>query len=952
MARPVRAKGRAAPRPIRSGRRVGAWLAWAGLSACADAGIGPDPDAAPGEGRSPGSASPAAASVSVCDRTPQVRDALAAAAGEQDCAAVTGADLAEVTVLELFNRSISSLQPGDFQGLARLHYLFLDGNRLVALPQQLFADVPALATLSLADNRLANLPAGTFAELRALASLSLRGNRIARVKGTLFAGLGALETLDLAGNGISALPDDLAAHLGNLRELDLQANELDGWPADALRRFGRLERLNLRANRLAELPAGAFARAPALISVSLAQNQLSALPAGLLRRSAALESLDLSYNRLASLPDSFFAGTGGLASLRLANNPGSPFRVLVELERTDSDDNATPGPARVRAKTRLGAPFAMDVGLSASGGSLSAVSVRFEGGRTTSAAVTAVNAAGSSFSVSPVAPPVPGTSCLGLPCYEGLRVDEGPPIVLANPPAATLSVSAVYLVQAAQTRAGNVPLVAGRRALLRVFARSDSANAFRPAARAVFYRDGAEAHAVALAPPPAGIPRAVREGDLAASFNAEVPGTVLQPGTEMVVELDPGRELPLASGSVRRVPAEGRAALDVRPVPPLDLTVVPVQYVWDANAGTNARVVETARGFAGSESSARLRFVKALLPVGDVRVRVRDPYFTSADTTELGAIDLLLEMQLLRHVEAGATREFYHGIFAVPRFAHVGSGWGLLGVAFQPGWVGLSRSHAADGAADPEFELTMAHEVGHNLSLGHAPCGNPLGVDEDFPYARASTGVFGYEFPGPAWPARVLDPALRVDLMSYCRPYWISDYNFVKALDYRAALAVPAAPARTRPPRREQALLLRGASRDGRLRLAPPLAWEAPPKLPNVPGPYRLVGAEANGAELFSFSFSPDEIDHGGRGFFFSVPLQAGWRDRLHSVAVHGPEGQAVRDMGASASVAVFSDPATGRIRGIASGWRGPVPPVLRSGGRPVAASPGWPGPAERRDPR
>jgi len=913
-------------------------LALAGATGCQDAGI--DPPAGPEGGG--GASSPAANVRAVCGRTPQVRDALAAAVGRQACSEVTAADLAALTSLDLVGQSIAAVQPSDFEGLSSLAYLNMSQNGLAALPPRLFAGAPALVVLSLDVNRLAGLSAQTFAGVN-LERLDLFGNRISRPRREHFAGLSSLQALELGGNDISALPDDLFSDLPDLRELRLSFNGLETWPGGALRGLPRLELLDLRENGLAEIPAGAFDRLSSLHTLLLASNRLHALPPGLLRPLGGLDFLDLSLNRLAVLPDSLFAGAGSLSFLHLDENPGAPFRVRVELERADGGSGSA-AVAQVRARVRVGAPFAMDVGLRGAGGALSAASVRIAAGWTASEPVTATNAAGSSFSIAPVAPPLPGTSCSGVPCYEGLYVDAGPPLALANPPTARLTVPAVYLVQAAQTRTGSVPLIAGRRALLRVFAQSDSANVFRPVARATFFRDGAQVHAAEL-DPPAGIPQAFREGDLGSSFNAEIPGSVLQPGVEMVVEMDPARTLPLSPGSARRVPAEGRAALDVRAVAPLALTVVPVHYMWDENAGANAAVAALARSFLGAGSSARLRFLEALLPLGRVDVRVREPFFTFADTTELGAFQVLEEIQLLRHVEGGGTSALYHGLFAVPRFVHAYAGdvWGgLLGVAFQPGHAGISRSHLSDGAVEPEFELTLAHEVGHNLNLGHAPCGGPLYVDEAFPYPRASTGVFGYEFAGPGWPARTLDPASVVDLMSYCRPYWISDYNFVKALDYRAA----STPAGNRP---EQALLLSGGARDGRLRLSAPFVWDAPPKLPAVAGPYRLVGADAAGTELFAFSFSPDEIDHGGHGFLFAVPLEDAWRSALRSVTLLGPEGRATRDMAASQRIAVFADPATGRIRSIARDWPrlDDVPPRLRASG-PIAASAGWPAPARR----
>ena len=65
----------------------------------------------------------------------------------------------------------------------------------------------------------------------------------------------------------------------------------------------------------------------------------------------------------------------------------------------------------------------------------------------------------------------------------------------------------------------------------------------------------------------------------------------------------------------------------------------------------------------------------------------------------------------------------------------------------------------------------MAHELGHSLGLPHAPCGTSGGP---YPYPEAKIGVWGYSLS-----ARMLrDPDEYYDLMSYCDPSFISDYNF------------------------------------------------------------------------------------------------------------------------------------------------------------------------------
>ena len=85
----------------------------------------------------------------VCDRSPQVRDALR---GAEDCWAPTPAQLAARRELDLRSREIHGLRSGDLLGLAGLRALRLQENRLAALPPSLFAGVSTLLELNLEDN--------------------------------------------------------------------------------------------------------------------------------------------------------------------------------------------------------------------------------------------------------------------------------------------------------------------------------------------------------------------------------------------------------------------------------------------------------------------------------------------------------------------------------------------------------------------------------------------------------------------------------------------------------------------------------------------------------------------------------------------------------------------------------------------------------------------------------
>ena len=122
--------------------------------------------------------------------------------------------------------------------------------------------------------------------------------------------------------------------------------------------------------------------------------------------------------------------------------------------------------------------------------------------------------------------------------------------------------STAYLTQAAQSLEYPVPLVAGDAALLRVFVTAGrDVEAAMPPVRATFYLDGAEAHTAEIAGP--GDEHSRGRSARAASrhsANAVVPGSVVRPGLEMVVEIDPDGTLDPALGIAARVPQTGRTA--------------------------------------------------------------------------------------------------------------------------------------------------------------------------------------------------------------------------------------------------------------------------------------------------------------------------------------------------------------------------------------------------------
>ena len=205
--------------------------------------------------------------VSVCQRTPAVRDAIILQLSGKPCETLTVLDLQRVFSLSFRGQSLTSLRPDDFQGLVNLSRLDLSGTAITDLaPLASLAGFALLSELYLADNGirdlspLANLTQiqildlnrnaivdlAPLAGLRKLRIFSARSNKIEDL--APLAGLTSLTALDLTDNSIS----DLSPLAGlNLFTLFLNDNKIKD--ISALADVVLLRDLELRGNAITDI---------------------------------------------------------------------------------------------------------------------------------------------------------------------------------------------------------------------------------------------------------------------------------------------------------------------------------------------------------------------------------------------------------------------------------------------------------------------------------------------------------------------------------------------------------------------------------------------------------------------------------------------------------------------------------------------------------------------------
>ena len=775
--------------------------------------------------------------------------------------------------LLIAKNSLGGSIPSELGRLSNLESMWLGDNLLTGrIPPEL-GNLSSLVYMWLGDNLLTGRIPPELGNLPRLRLLILGDRSVDWSRKGVDIRSGGAKSQTLSG----PIPPELGS-LTRLRELHVAGHSLTGVIPPELGRLAELEAFHADGNFLTgPIPAelGGLTR---LEHLSLTRNQLTGPVPPELGNLARLVRLSLNYNALSGVLPSELGGLAALEQMELSFNRlegplPATFGGLAGLEALRLSDN--PGMSGALPHSLTALEELED--LSAGGTGLCA----------------------------------PSDTGFG----EWLNAIPNRWIALCGHATAD-----AYLVQAVQSREFPVPLVAGDDALVRVFPTAAvETHAGIPPVRVHFYVDGRETHVEDIAGKQGPLPTEVDEGSLQTSANAVIPGSVVQPGLEMVVEIDPDGTLDPALGVARRIPETGRMALEVAAMP-FELTLVPFLRSDDPDS----LVLDlTARMATDPQNDPALWNMKTLLPVNDgFEVALHEPVWTS-DNSNYGP---LRETQALQVLE-GATGHY------VAMLSHNGVSTGRWETRTSMIYAHGRGGHYRMGNDEDEKRLggLIAHEMGHAMTLRHTtgckPGQRDSSLDPSYPYPTGIIGAWGWD---PRLGGSLVRPG-HWEVMSACdwQFGWISDYNFTRMVRHRLRYDMPA-------PRSQALLLWGGVDEAGVPFLEPAFVVDVPTVLPDSTGPYTLSGAARDGRELFSLDFPiyamPDSEGNGS--FVFALPARPGWEGGLASITLSGPGGSFTLDGETDQPMAILRDPSTGQVRGFLRNG----PAITAADGRATAA--------------
>jgi hypothetical protein len=452
-----------------------------------------------------------------------------------------------------------------------------------------------------------------------------------------------------------------------------------------------------------------------------------------------------------------------------------------------------------------------------------------------------------------------------------------------------LEVIGLEVTQGIQDMNNSVPLIGGKRTVVRFHVRSQWANPTSMPVTAYLqvWRQGT--YMGALQPSNSGGAITMRQnpdrGQLDDSFYFELPPDWLGYGiVHMEAVVNPGQKFAEASYSNNMAEAyvESRSTVSLCVhVVPIATTNPPGAYFWVDTPGFWDIIAMLQRYYPLADSGVKIYTGKGIMPKSGQAWNLNDAGTWST------VLNALVDYSSHWNDPPGCMRLNYYGMI-LPDIPAAYNGMGRM-----PGNAAIGRMVTVGGRwPPPRGGQTMAHEMGHNYGRRHVYCNlnEPATGDDDqmdwgYPYPGTKpncrigavdslgepdpTSYYGWFLPITSTVPVVIKPTHIGDLMSYGGSRWISDYTY-RALMYQlgggtsmavAALSEAATQAgeyvyaagTITPTDQTAALGYSYRTSD----LKPSLLQSSLESTLNVTAPYSLTLEDIGGAALVAYPFQP-----------------------------------------------------------------------------------------------
>ncbi len=349
-----------------------------------------------------------------------------------------------------------------------------------------------------------------------------------------------------------------------------------------------------------------------------------------------------------------------------------------------------------------------------------------------------------------------------------------PPPQLVDAPGIAITQIALYqgvkavLMQNGAPAQNEVPIVAGRDALMRLWLSMDGNYDGQVVTARLTIEGGAPPIEIVVQPP-----NSPSDGALNSTLNFDIPGANLPAGASFRVDLlqiDTG----IGPNPGARYPADGFAQTGAKNVgQTLKIVLVPIRYGAD---GSN-RLPDTQEAMLNGYRD----LFYSMYPVPSIELTVRNAVTYNGGISPNGGgwDNLLGTIGQLRATDNVPSDVYYYGIFKPTSSLNNFCGGGCVAGLGNVGGPGDSYARAAiglgyddDGGATA-WE-TAVHEIGHTHGRYHSPCGGAQGTEPNYPYSGGKTGVWGYNL----LTKKLYSPQNFTDVMGYCQPIWVSDFTY------------------------------------------------------------------------------------------------------------------------------------------------------------------------------